>query len=89
MQPFRLVFGSSTDRENQVEHLALLHSFRLPFRLVCGSITDRENQGKVTGTSIIDRDNQASFSLNHKLLGPLNCGQNWKSWERRGENLNH
>ena len=28
-----------------------------------GSVTDRDNQGKVTGRSIIDRDNQASFSL--------------------------
>jgi hypothetical protein len=32
-------------------------------RLVYGSITDCDNQGKVTGASIIDRDNQASFSL--------------------------
>jgi hypothetical protein len=30
------------------------------FRLNFGSITDRDNQGEVTGTSIIDHDNQAS-----------------------------
>jgi hypothetical protein len=34
-----------------------------PFSLVFGSITDSDNQGKVTGGSIIDRDNQASFIL--------------------------
>jgi hypothetical protein len=34
-----------------------------PFRLVFGSITDSDNQGKVTGGNIVDRDNQAIFSL--------------------------
>jgi hypothetical protein len=33
------------------------------FRLVFVSITDRDSQGKVTGASIIDLDNQARFSL--------------------------
>jgi hypothetical protein len=33
-----------------------------PFRLVFGSITDHDDQGKVAGPSIIDRDNQATFS---------------------------
>ncbi len=34
-----------------------------PFRLVFASITDSDNQGKVPNGSIIDRDNQVSFSL--------------------------
>jgi hypothetical protein len=34
-----------------------------PFRLVFVCITDFDNQGEVPKGSIIDRDNQASFSL--------------------------
>ena len=34
-----------------------------PFGLVFGNITDLDNQGNVAGASIIDRVNQANFSL--------------------------
>jgi hypothetical protein len=34
-----------------------------PFRLVFACITDIDNQGEVPNRSIIDRDNQTSFSL--------------------------
>ena len=53
-----------------------------PFRLFFGSITDRDNQGKVTGASIIDRDNQTSFILIIKLsTGLLLDERKEKKWK--------
>jgi hypothetical protein len=45
-----------------------------PFRLVFASITDSDNQGEVPNGSIIDRDNQTSFSLiitDNQVFSPL------------------
>jgi hypothetical protein len=49
----------------------------MPFRLVFACITDIDNQGEVPKGSIIDRDNQASFSLiitDNQAISPLLSG---------------